>query len=397
MSYNASYDPYFADIAAPATVETMTIICMLATIYFLWTNQNAWFFFFALMSYLCRPTGLLILGLLMLAIAICLPYYRRRWLTRISLALGMCILVAIAYEKIYMLSIIGDSVLGYDSGSVFRRLQFLRVDDISRINYVMFPCGILPLISLFAFRWQDSLSRMITFVSISYFLFFYFQAFVALHHFVPVMILPLVVFWRVYLHQQRLSRRSILTAVALMGFLAFWLSFPRHFEINRSVRAIGQKTSFRIGDYVTNYREQVRHEEILSKFISPDWEVKNPTEELVSSNCSIIYYSTRPKHPGTPINYIVQPLGNKTPPGFIKVADDEVAAFYVKDLEEWHRDRFRHQRTDYRSLLYDIPRITLFQHWGAPKGNYSIDLRRFRIIDDFWWILSNRSRTTKKV
>jgi hypothetical protein len=80
MSYNASYDPYFADIAAPAAFETLTVICILATIYFLWNGRSGWFFFFALMSYLCRSTGLLMLGLLGVVIVWCVPEHRRPWL-----------------------------------------------------------------------------------------------------------------------------------------------------------------------------------------------------------------------------------------------------------------------------------------------------------------------------
>ncbi len=388
MSYNASYDPYFADIAAPTAFETLTVVCILATIYFLWKNQAVWFFFFALLSYLCRPTGVLVLGLIGIAIVFYLPEQRRPRLIRISVAMGLCMLFAFVYDKIYIPSIVGDTDFGYPAGSILSRFRFLKLDDLSRINYILFPCGILPFISLLAFRWQDSLARVITIVSLFYFAFFYFQAFIALHHFVPVMLLPQVVFWRIYLHHQRWFRRLSLPGVALASVVAFWMSLPRHFEINRTVRPIGQRTAFLVGDYNTAYREQVRHAKLLFKLIPPDWEVKDPAKELVSGYCSIIYYSTRPKTPNTPINYVVQPLGNIAPHGFTKIVDDETVALYVRDLQQWNRDRFRHLRTDYRSVFYDIPRTTLFRHWGIPQMQYSIDLKR--LIIGSWSSVRNK-------
>jgi hypothetical protein len=97
---------------------------------------------------------------------------------------------------------------------------------------------------------------------------------------------------------------------------------------------------------------------------------------------SIIYYSTRPKAANTPINYIVQYIREPAPPGFTRISDDGVAALYVKDMQQWQRDRFRPLRTDYRSPLYDIPRATMHAHWGVRRGQYTIDLKP--LLLDSW-------------
>jgi hypothetical protein len=377
MSFNASYNPYFADIAAPASFETLTVLCMLATIWFLWNARRGWFFFFALLSYLCRPTGLLVLGLLGVAIMFCKPKHRRPWLTWISVAMVSCVLIASLYDNFYMPFMGREIGSSYPFHSVLSRWRYLRVDDLSRIGYVLFPSGIFPLISLLGCRWQDSWARIITIVSAAYFAFFYFQAFVALHHFAPVMVLPLVVFWRIYLQQQRRLRCVIVIALTATSIISLWLSLPQHFDVDRTVRSIGQRTAYLVGDYDTDYPEQVRHYELSFKLIPPGWDVEDPTKELVSGYGSIIYYSTRLKPPNTSINYLVQPLGHPVPPGFTEIADDKLAALYVKDTEQWFRDRFPlHLRTDYRSPLYDIPRSTLFYFRGIPEGQYSIDLKR---------------------
>lgn len=376
MSYNASYDPYFADIASPTAFDTLSVVCMLATINFLWSGQTVWFFFFALMSYLGRPTGFMVLGLLGLAVALTLPEFRKRWLVMIATAMGSFILIAFVYDNIYSPWVIGTANLVYRSSGILNRMRYLRLIEFSRICYGLFPSGILPFVSLLFFRWQDRFARVITIVSLSYFVFFFFQAFVALHHFVPVMILPLVVFWRLYLHHQKWFRRVSLPAVALTSVVAFWLSLPRSFEINRTVRPIGQKTAILVGDYDTDFRTQVKHAELFFNLIPPDWEVEDPAKELVSGYASIIYYSTRPKPPCTEIHYIVQSIGDPKPTGFTKIAADEEAAIYVKDLKEWEGDRFQELCTDYRSPLYDIPNTTLFFYRGIPEGDILIDLRR---------------------
>ncbi len=387
MSFNASFDPYFADIAAPATFETLTIVCILAMINFLWRGQTVWFFFFAFMSFLCRPTGLLMLGFLGVVVLFCLPQHRISWLLRIFLVIVVCVFFTIVYEKIYI-PFICDSTLGFSSTSLLMRFQFIRIDDISRINFVLFPCGIIPLISLFVFRRQDALSKVITVLSVLYFFVFYFQAFVALHHFVPVMILPLVVFWRMYLHQHKMFRRISIPVVAIAGVMALWFSLPKTFTINRTVRELGEKTAFLVGDYYTNYREQVSHPELLFKLIPPDWKVKDPKSELISSPASIIYYSTRQKPQNAQINYVVQPLANQVPNGFSKIADDGIAAIYVKDVRKWFLDRYRPLQTDYRSMLYDIPRATLFRHWGSHQGQYTVDFGQIRLLKEWGMYLA---------
>jgi hypothetical protein len=272
---------------------------------------------------------------------------------------------------------IGDAEYGYSSGSLLNRIRYLRFDDLSRFAFILFPTGLLPALALPAWRWQDRLARLITLTSLGYFGFFFFQAFVALHHFVPVMILPLVVFWRIYLYHQNWFRRVSLPAIVATSIVAMVLSLPRHFELNHSLRSIGQKTAYLAADYHSDYRQVVKHNEILFELMSPDWKVEDPANELVGSANSIVYYAALPKPAGTSINYIVQDLSEPTPTGFTQVADDQVVALYVRDAQEWQADRFRSLRTDYRSRLYDIPRTTLFAHWWEQLKGPVFDLKYY--------------------
>ncbi|MBV7327901.1 hypothetical protein KFU94_06505 [Chloroflexi bacterium TSY] len=166
LGYNASYDPYFADLAAPTAFEIFTALTIAATIYFLWSGQIGWFLFFALVSYLGRPTGLLALGFLACIIFVFFAERRRKLLTYIATAIGICLLVTILYDRIYIPSLIGTADFGYPFGSVLRRIRFLTFDDWSRIGFVLLPVGILPLGAIFAWRWQDSLAWLVSLFSL---------------------------------------------------------------------------------------------------------------------------------------------------------------------------------------------------------------------------------------
>jgi len=243
MGYSASYDSYFADIAAPTTFDTLTVLCMVGAAYFLWTGQRAWFLLFAVLGYLARPTGLLFLALLGLGVAVSTRENLRSRLVQVGAAIGLCLVLFVAYEKVYVPWASAGAGVGYPTGSILARLQYLRLDDASRLVYAIVPAGILPALSLFGFRWHDPVGRSLAVVSVVYFLFFYVQAFIALHHFVPVMILPLVVFWRLVLRRQ-VSWWPVGTA-AVSAALALWASLPHHFAVDRTMREIGRTTLYR--------------------------------------------------------------------------------------------------------------------------------------------------------
>lgn len=376
MVFNSSYDPYFADIAAPAALETMTILSIAGAIYFLLTERMGWFLGFATLSFLTRPTALMVIGMVGLLTPLVFPTKARRWLPWIGGAVAGYFAMAFLYDGVYAPSIAAGRDLGYAAGGILNRIRYIRWVEPSRINFALFPSGILPFLSLFLIPWQDRFSRLLSILTLGYFLFFFFQGFVALHHFVPVMVLPLVVFWRMALRLETGQRRWVYPLVLLLGGLALYLSLPQHFQINRTVRPIGIKTEIRIGNYESDYREIIEHEEIFFALIPPDWEVEDRSQELVTGATSLIYYASQPKPPGVEINYVVQYAGDNPPEGFTKAAEEGGAVLYVMDQEEWSRDRYQDLRTDFQSPLYQIRRTTLFNFRGVPEDQILIDARR---------------------
>lgn len=374
MGFNASYDPYFSDLAAPTAVETLTILCILASIYFLWRENWSWFFFFSVMSYLCRPNGLMMLGLMAVAALFVMSEYRKRWLIAILAPIVFCLLLTVVYDRVLLPWISGSTQIETSSGGLLDRIRYIRLIEPYRLNFALFPSGFLPFLALFFYKWQDKYSRMLTIVALGYFAMFFFFAYIAMHHFVPVMILPIVVFWRMYLFHQHWDRRVVLSMVAVAGAISLWLSLPRNFDINRTLRPIGEKTLVRIGDYTNDFKAIIEHEKLFFQIIRPDWNIEDRSKELVSTPLTLIYYATRPKRPDIPINYIVQDASEPVAKDFYREATQKQATLYIRDVDEWNADRFQNLDTEFTSRLYTVPRGSLFYYWNDTHGTRVIDL-----------------------
>jgi hypothetical protein len=385
MSYNASYDPYAADVAAPSASETLTLLCMVGMLASFWSRSTFWALLFTILAYFARPTGLLFLGLVGLTTIALVPEERRWALGRTAICVGALLLTYVLYEKVFITRVAGSDGIGYPSSTVVSRLRYITLDDFQRILYVAVPSGILPFLSLFFLRRQDSVTRSLSAVVLLYFLFFYVQAFVAHHHFVPAMILPLVVFWRLVV--QAPVRRCLYAATLVAAVASLWLSLPNHFEVYRGVRELGRATVYRIGDYngpLVGHRVALSRRNILYELFPPDWEVEDPAREQIGVPLGHLYYASADSRITETVNYVVQSPGTETPLGFTKVAETKDGMAFVRDRELWKRDRHRWNRTDYRSPVYAISRETLFQHIGAPAENYTLDLRNVPLIGRFF-------------
>jgi hypothetical protein len=374
MSYNASYEAYFSDIASLTAVECLTITCIVGAVYFLWRENWFWFVSFSIIAYLCRPTSLIVFGLLAIAILLVMEEKRKRWLPILSVMIIFFFGLAYLFDNILLPWISGTTEFGYQSESIIQRVRYIRLFEPMRFNFALFPSGIIPFMSLFFIKWQDRYAKTITIIVLGYFGLFLFIANIALHHFVPVMVLPLVVFWRIYLGRIEWNRTVVLSVVGIAGMLSLWFSLPRSFEINRTVRLIGEKIKIEVGDYNQDYREMVRNVAMYAKLIPPDWEVSDRSKELITSPLALIYYGSREKRSDTRINYIIRYTHMPAPEDFTQVDTKAGVSLYVRDQEEWKADRFQNLNTKFMSPLYAIPRSTLFYYWSEPDGTKVIDL-----------------------
>ena len=377
MCYSASYSSYFADASSPGAFETLTVTLMFGAAYFLWSDEPWWFIGFAVLSYLARPTGLLFIALLGLGVFLVVPERRRRTAGLLGATIGLWGLVYVGYELLYP-SLAGAQP-GYAADTILDRFRYLRVDDWHRVIWVVVAGGILPVAALFAVRRQDRIARSLSLATLGYFCVFYFPAFTNLHHFAPIMILPVIIFWRVYLTEHH--HPWLIGATLAAGLLALMLSLPRHFEVDRTMRRIGSTMAYRIGSYGSKdfaaHRHSYEGRTLLAALFPLGWDVADPAAELVAG-IELVYYAEPSIGRGAATNYVIQPPGAAPPTGFSKIAENDNGAAYVRDLAQWERDRSSPSRTDYRSRVYEIPRDEMSSVLGIRAGRYTIDLGKVR-------------------
>ena len=387
MSFNSGYNNYYTDMSSPAAFETLTIVFMLASGWFLWTGRYTWFLLFTFAGFLARPTVLLFVMLLGAGIALVSEKNRTPPLIMIGVAIGLWVALLAGYEHIYLASISGDSGSGYPAASILYRFQYLTFDDYQRFIYAAAPAGLLPALSLLAYRMHDPLSRCLVIISAGYFLVFYIPAFTSLHHFVPVMIIPVIVLWRLVIRNTVSFFPAAVTGA--MALLCLWLSLPKHFQVTTTYSDIGKRMEYQIGKYngdYPSYRQSIAGTNLFSNYFRADWDVDDPATELVGGD-QLLYYASHGKSPGQVIDYMIQPANAAPPAGFTLLARESAGSAWVRDTTILEKDRHNPPPTGYRSDLYDISPETLFFYKGVPAHNYSINLSSLPLL----WRLFQKS------
>lgn len=386
LGFNGSYEPYAADLSAPAAFESLTVLAMASAMISLWRGQTGWFVGFTLLTYFARPTGFLFLLLMALGSVALKPADRRAWLRRIGIGMLACIGLYLLYEKVFI-GIAGEGRGRYMTESILQRLQYLRFLDLRRLLFVVVPTGVLPALALFALPKQDRLARSLAIFCLLYFVFFFVQAFVALHHFAPLMLLPVAVFWRIVLRER--VRRWPAAAALAGAALGVALAIPPGYDVFRAPRPIGRTTAFSAGDILgtyDQYREARDAFGIVSALFPGEVESDDPAVELTLAPDPIVYYAHRYRpEPGT-AQYVFQATGSPAPIGTVEVAEADGMSVFVRDTLLWQEVRRSPPSTDFRSALYALPRETLFRYRGIPARNYDLNLATLPFI----WRLFNR-------
>lgn len=348
IAFNGTYDPYFADIAEPAAPDTLIMVCFSSAAYFFLAGRMLWAWIYAFMTYTAGPNGLLLLVLLGLATYVWWPERRRQTMVAMGRIVLVCGLLGLAYELIYNPLVLGGIDSQYSAKNLLRRIFPPELGQFARINLLLFPSGILPALALAAIGWQDAAARALSTLIIAYFSIVYIQSWTSLHQFAPVMVLPLAVFWRLYLGRSERFRAACLPALALSTLLALWLSLPRHFGINQTHREFGYATAYRVGDYEQGYPLAVRCAEVLYQIVPGDWKLYYPDHSWGMDHHSWIYYAMQPKPAGTFVNYVVRAASDPPAPQFARAVAWDSVALYIRDLDLLQRH-----------LSPELPRLVL--------------------------------------
>jgi hypothetical protein len=383
MAFSATYDAYAADVSAPTAFETLTLACLAGALLALWEGRRLTFFSFVILGYFARPTALMLVLLLgVVTVALYRGEDRKRMLLDIGMGLGLCVVSALVYEKLYLQWASGGS-MSYGSEAVLFRYRYLRFLDVRRLLWVMVPGGFLGFLALFAFRRHDRYSRQLSAVILLYFVAFFVPAFVALHHFVPVMVLPVVVLLRAAGEAPAWFRRLALTG-CVAGAL---LSLPRSLHVDQSSRAIGARMAFGVGDYLgtpDEHRAALDARAAVFELFPATWDVADPSRVRVGASLPFLYYSARSGVSLDDADYAILSEASAAPDGFSEAGRAGGAVAYFRSRRVWEADVADTPPARFGNPLFVLPPETLFWFVGAPAGAYDLHMGTVPVLWRFF-------------
>jgi hypothetical protein len=298
-------------------------------------------FLFAVLSYLASPGGLMLLGALAALIVVTPVPERPAHLKTVIAALLACVLISFLYEAVYVPAVFGRMKANqFSSISLVARLFPPTLNEFVRLNALLFTSGLLPALAAgvaLTRRRTDPVAFVLAGVTLLFFAALYIQPWTSLHQFTPVMVLPIVVFWRVYLSVQPRWQRWLLTGMVCATALCLFLSLPQHFRTNVTARELGRATDLRIGDAGLGYPRATQAGWAASVLVPQGYRLEYPNQPWGTDAYTWLYYSQRPAK--VRINYMVQPTREVPPEGFSRIDVRNDIALYVRDAQEWQQLR----------------------------------------------------------
>lgn len=386
--YSGGYNPYFGDSPMPAARETLSIAMFLGFALAYAHNRIHMMIVVGLMGAVTIPTGGLWLG--MVAVAGTLIWRPHDWRrTRAAFAVtafALCV-------SIFVPMLIQALGLNYPADGEFgpraivNRLRYVALLDWQRFLFVMVPCGIVPVFALLTWRRQDSLARLLTLATALFFLFFYLQGYrVLLHHFAPIMLVPVAVFWRSdLLADPRI--RTVMRPVVAAGIAAsLWLAWPAEMKMHTFDRQIGQhlETSgprFESADRAPGDRFRgfnpvaidTAHE-LLERLFPIGFDSQSAEERFYGAPLVWWYYSEFPKPDGQVINYRIKPLADARPEDGTLVAEHQIYGLFVRDLALYEQHRTTRLPTNTGAAIFVVSRDDMFGGGAQYGSRVVIDL-----------------------
>ncbi|MCC6316268.1 MAG: hypothetical protein IT361_01160 [Gemmatimonadaceae bacterium] len=377
MAFSATYSPYSADVALPATQDTLLMIACVGMFITTWAGAWGWGALFMVLTYLSLPSGLILVGFWIVARVLVERPQPWPWAWRTVGLLVVTILGTALAAR--LLVALGAPTPGGEYGlvGILRYFAFLQFTDPARLVYVAVPAGLLPFAVLFAWRSQDGLARALTLVTLAYFLFFFVQAHVSLHHFVPAMVLPMAVAWRVWSASAAGAARRLGPAWVASGLVACVLAWPwGQPMVHRDGREVGAAALVRIPGYAESAPAALHASTLFDRLFAYDWD---PAVPGVYGGSPLVWnhYAAHAGEPTAGTNYVVQPTSAPAPVGWRLVGSDSAgASIYVRDDARLALDRARRPATPPGSRWLAVPRGILFHSVALDGGPRIIDVAR---------------------
>ncbi|MGH7502339.1 MAG: hypothetical protein ACREL7_11335 [Longimicrobiales bacterium] len=368
VAWSATYSPYSADLALPATQDSLLMVCFFGFALATLRREWSWFALFAILTFITLPNGLLMIGFWCAALFLC-----RRWNRAWACTIALAGLVFFAFAVPRILALAGMPAPGgeYSGSGMLVRFAFLQLTDVRRFLYLLIPCGIVPGIALVMWRRMDDVAKPFALVTYAAFLFAYVQAYAPLHYYIPAMLLPLVAYWRLPATGHR-SGREIAFGIA-GAIVAFGLSLPSEVLPFTAARPVGEAVDVRVGDYDAMDPAAFRASTLLSTVIPYDWDPAVP-ETAFGGSPLVFHYYARHRDPAVVPDYVVQHATAAAPAGMREVASDGEFAVWVRSDSVWAAHRAIRPPTPAGSPWVRVPRGLLFRTEPLPEGFLLISL-----------------------
>jgi len=293
---------------------------------------------------------LLALGLSLLTVPAAKKYAYLKCLVVVGVCCG---LFGILHETIYNYFVLKGAKDQFSTRNMAARLFPPTLTEFYRLGAVVFPSGILPSISILAITRTDPIAWCTGIIAVLYAGVIYAQTWTALHQFTPAMLLPLVVFWRIYLARPR-AQKWLLGAIIATTGVSILLSLPRHFEINLASREFGAATEFRVGNYQQDYETAIQAAASTLPFLLPkNYRLQYPNQSWGMDHETWVYYAFHKGTETVAANYIVQRDSDDAPAETSLAGTKDGFAVYVRDSNLWARHRDRHLPQVIQSPLYE--------------------------------------------
>lgn len=335
MAFSATHNPYHADIALPGAQDALLMGWFLGFAVAFLEGRVGLMALFGLLTYTTSPAGAILLGLWILAAAALLRPMPRGVLGRAILVVIGCVVLAKAVP--YLVEASGYAGPGgeHEAGNLAHRLLDLQFLDWRRLLFVLVPGGILPALSVLAWRRLDPVGRTVAAVAVVEFLFFYFQRRTSLHYFVPAMVLPIVTCWRLW--QDGYGTRWMPPVAVLLAGFATVVSLPENLQPHTAAREVGSRLAILDSDYARSGPAAFRRSELLSQLFPRDRGPGVPEQAYGGSPLSWLYYGFHA--PGDSPAYVLQPSRNPGPEAGRLIATEGDATLWVVNEEMLMHDR----------------------------------------------------------
>ena len=318
--YSGGYNPYFGDSPMPAVRETLAVALFMGFMLAFFQDRRGMMILCGLLGHLTIPTGGL--WMLLFPAAVFLTWRPIPW-KRLFFAAFVLVLAAMVSVLVpLIIKAVGLPIPGSEFGpkAIVNRLRWIAPVDFYRFMFLIVPCGILPALFLLHWRGQDKVARAITVATLLFFFFFYLQGYrVLLHHFIPIMLAPVVVFWRNPVVWSAAASRMRIAALVCLA-TATWLAWPKEMKLHSFDRHIGQHLVtmgpvFQRGEPVEGDRFRgfdpqaldVAHH-LLGNLFPIGWTEEDAQKRFYGAPLVWWFYSEYPKPEGQPINYTIRPV-----------------------------------------------------------------------------------------